>query len=349
MPVRVPQVSLALTMYAGNMSSSADQKLDRLISMMEHHLSSGEVQVNPSMDSSYPHNYGRYEDSHYYNVNGVGIPQNRYQNINMNSFVQQVEVCEICGDYSHSAHNCPYHPQYENYHYSSYAPPQPYFSGFMSHTQAPQHERNQRCHQSLSLNYMMMEVMESLPESWRTRNEIPNIDLSLSALTDVQTSFTFTPEEDVSVDTLTNLEVREDIQPEDYVMEISKECEVFQIEPEIVIALNEGEDEMNIDVNSAKPEKPQIESKEDQPLVLVQPPTLPYTYGTPYKGVEVRERLQIFYTADTFLLDDPDTIDSFVLEVPDELLNLKEGVHASLPDYVDAPFVVDISKGEGIT
>ncbi|KAK9114971.1 hypothetical protein Syun_021768 [Stephania yunnanensis] len=324
-PEAAARVSLALNMYADNMSSSTDQKLDRLLSIMEHFFSSCKVQVNPDMDSSYLHNYGRYEDSHYYNVNGVGMPQNRYQNINMNSFVQQVEVCEICGDYSHSAHNCPYNPQYENYHYSSYAPPQPDFSGFMSHTQAPQHERNQRCHQSLSLNDMMMQVMESLPENWRTRNEIQNIDFSLPALTDVQTSFTFTPEEDVSDDTLTNLE------------------------PEIVIALNEGENEMKIDVDSDKPEMQQIESKEDQPLVLVRPPTLPYTYGTPYKGVEVRERLQIFYTADTFVLDDPDTIDSFVLEVPDELLNLKEGVHASLPNYVDASFVVDISKGEGIT
>ncbi|KAK9162785.1 hypothetical protein Syun_003687 [Stephania yunnanensis] len=158
--------------------------------------------------------------------------------------------------------------------------------------------------------------MESLPENWRTRNEIQNIDFSLPALTDVQTSFTFTPEEDVSDDTLTNLEVREDIQPEDYVMEISKECEVFQIEPEIVIALNEGENEMKIDVDSDKPKMQQIESKENQPLV-----------------VEVRERLQIFYTTDTFVLDEPDTIDSFVLEVPDELLNLKEGMHASLPKH----------------
>ncbi|KAK9107487.1 hypothetical protein Syun_023498 [Stephania yunnanensis] len=114
-------------MYPGNISSSTDQKLDRIISMMEHLLSSGEVQVNSAMDFSYPYNYGRYEDSHYYNVNGI------------------------------------------------------------------------------------------------------------------------------------------------------------------------------------------------------------------------------FYTANTFVLDDPDTIDSFMLEVPDELLNLKEGVHSSLPNYVDAPFVVDISKGDGIT
>ncbi|KAK9121695.1 hypothetical protein Syun_019312 [Stephania yunnanensis] len=160
---------------------------------------------------------------------------------------------------------------------------------------------------------------------------------------------TFNPEGDVSVDTLTNLEVKDDTQVEYYLIETSEECEVFQIEPEIVIALNEGEDEMNIDVDSNKPEKPQIESEEDQPLVLVQPPTLPCTFDTPYKGVEVRERLQISYTIDTFVSDGPDTIYSFLLEVSDELLNLKEGVHASLPKYVDAPFVVDISKGEGIT
>ncbi|KAK9135254.1 hypothetical protein Syun_014584 [Stephania yunnanensis] len=160
---------------------------------------------------------------------------------------------------------------------------------------------------------------------------------------------TFNPDEDVSVHTLTNLEVHEDIQMEDYLIETFDECEVFQIEPEIVIALNEGEDEMNIDVNSDKPEKPQIESEGDQLPVFVQPPTLSCTFGKPYKGVEVRERLQIFYTADTFVLDEPDTIDSLVLEVLDELLNLKESMHASLPKHVDAPFIVDISKGEGIT
>ncbi|KAK9119185.1 hypothetical protein Scep_017278 [Stephania cephalantha] len=159
----------------------------------------------------------------------------------------------------------------------------------------------------------------------------------------------FNPEENVSVDTLKNLEVNKVTQMEDYLRETSEECEVFQIEPEIVIALNEGENEMKIDVILDKPEKSRIESEEDQPLVLEQPPTLPSTFATPYKGVKVRECSQIFYTADTFVLGDPDATDSFVLEVPNELLNLKEGVHASLPKYVHAPFVVDISKGEGIT
>ncbi|KAK9125334.1 hypothetical protein Scep_014180 [Stephania cephalantha] len=159
----------------------------------------------------------------------------------------------------------------------------------------------------------------------------------------------FNPNEDVSVDTLKDFKVNEVAQMEDYLRETSKECEVFRIEQEIVIALNEGENEMKIDVISDKPEKPHIDSEEDQPLVLVQPPTFPCTFGTPYKGVKVRESSQIFYTTYTFVFDDPDAIDSFVFEVPNELLNLKEGVHASLPKYVDESFVVDISKGEGIT
>ncbi|KAK9112320.1 hypothetical protein Scep_019839 [Stephania cephalantha] len=133
----------------------------------------------------------------------------------------------------------------------------------------------------------------------------------------------FNSDADVSVDTLKIFKANEVTRVEDYWRETAEGREVFQIEPEIVIALNMGENEMITDVISNKPEKPQIESEEDQPL--------------------------IFYTADTFVSDDPDAIDSFVLEVPNELLNLKEGVHASLPKYVDAPFVVDISKGEGIT
>ncbi|KAK9113563.1 hypothetical protein Syun_020360 [Stephania yunnanensis] len=69
----------------------------------------------------------------------------------------------------------------------------------------------------------------------------------------------------------------------------------------------------------------------------------------PCKGVDVKERSRIFYTADTFVLDDHDSTYSFVLEVPNELRTLKEGMHAALPKAIDAPFVVDISKGEGIT
>ncbi|KAK9139935.1 hypothetical protein Scep_009616 [Stephania cephalantha] len=106
---------------------------------------------------------------------------------------------------------------------------------------------------------------------------------------------------------------------------------------------------MKIEVISGRLDEPLIESEEDQPLVLVKPPTLTCTFGKPYKGVELKEHLHIFYTANTFVLDNHDGTNSFVLEVPNELPILKDGVHASLPKYVDAPFVVDISKGEAIT
>ncbi|KAK9160275.1 hypothetical protein Syun_006616 [Stephania yunnanensis] len=214
----------------------------------------------------------------------------------------------------------------------------------MSHPQVPQHEGNQRFHQSLFLEDILMQMIESVQVRRRVCHNIRKLDFSCPGSKDLVTDLdqyiasrqrkideaelcstqpTFNPEEDVSVHTLINLEVHDVTQVEDYLIETSEECEVFQIEPEIVIALNEGEDEMNIDVNSDKPEKPQIESEKDQ--------------------------LLIFYTAYTFVLDDLDTIDSFVFEVPDELLNLKEDVHASFPKYVDASFIVDISKGEGIT
>ncbi|KAK9104908.1 hypothetical protein Scep_021752 [Stephania cephalantha] len=206
----------------------------------------------------------------------------------------------------------------------------------MSYPQTPQHEGNQQFHQITSLENMMKQLIDNQQKVNRLLEEIREIDFEIPGLKDLKTQFIqynarlqnmtdeeelcstqqfFYPEEDVSVDTL----------------------KIFEV------------NEMKIVVISDKPEKPQIESEEDQPLGLVQQPTLPCTFGTPYKGVEVRERTQIFYTFDTFVLDDPDATNSFLLEVPNELLNLKEGVHTSLPKYVDTPFVVDISKGEGIT
>ncbi|KAK9114319.1 hypothetical protein Syun_021116 [Stephania yunnanensis] len=67
------------------------------------------------------------------------------------------------------------------------------------------------------------------------------------------------------------------------------------------------------------------------------------------KRVEVKERSQVFYNVDTFMLDDHDAKKSSVLEVPNMLPNLKEGVHVALPKVIDVPFIVDISKGDGIT
>ncbi|KAK9112268.1 hypothetical protein Scep_019787 [Stephania cephalantha] len=147
-----------------------------------------------------------------------------------------------------------------------------------------------------------------------------------------------------------NVEVNVDTPVENYWCETTQGLEILQIESDIFIAQNDDDEAaIEIRVISERPEEPQIESKEDQPLVLVKPPTLPCIFVKPCKWVEVKERSRIFYTADTFVLDDHDSTDSFVLEVPNELLILKEGVHVALPKYVDASFVVDISKGDGIT
>ncbi|KAK9130983.1 hypothetical protein Sjap_011470 [Stephania japonica] len=129
-----------------------------------------------------------------------------------------------------------------------------------------------------------------------------------------------------------------------------EELEVSPSEPDIIIAQNkEDEAEKEIEVIYERPKKPQKEIKEDRPLVLVKPPTFSCIFIELYARVEVKERSQIFYTADTFMLDDHDATESFVLEILNELPIMKEGMFVSLPKVVDAPFVVDISKGEGIT
>ncbi|KAK9142378.1 hypothetical protein Syun_011778 [Stephania yunnanensis] len=167
---------------------------------------------------------------------------------------------------------------------------------------------------------------------------------------DLCSAFTKPIAENVNFDTLRNVKVNVDTPVENYWCETTQGLEVLQIESDISIAHNDDDEAaIEIGVISERPEEPQIESKEDQPLVLVKPPTLPCIFVKPYTGVAVKEHSQIFYTTDTFVLDNHDMIDSFVLEVPNELPILKEGGHATLPKYVDAPFVVDISKGDHIT
>ncbi|KAK9126245.1 hypothetical protein Scep_015091 [Stephania cephalantha] len=315
---------------------------------------------DPAM-ASYPYIYDQFEDSHYYNVNEVGMVYNGHQFSDTHSFVQQVEVCEICEDYSHSIYDCPYY--HRNYNCPSYASSQPDFFGHMSSPQSPQ--------QSTSLEDLMKKLLDSqqrfheelqqfsreFPSLQNLENQFIQLNATLQNMPDEKELCNTQPisylEENVDVDTLSNVEENVDTPVENYWHETTQGLEVLPIEPDMSIAPNDDDDDddvaLEIGVISTRSEEPQIESKEDQPLVLVKPPTLPCIFVRPCKGVEVKEHSRIFYTADTFVLDDHDSIDSFVLEIPNELRTLKEGVHAALPKYVDAPFVVDISKGEGIT
>ncbi|KAK9082237.1 hypothetical protein Syun_031878 [Stephania yunnanensis] len=160
----------------------------------------------------------------------------------------------------------------------------------------------------------------------------------------------FDSDETMNADTSKSVEFDEFSIVDEHLSEPEETLDVSSHEPDITIAqYDDDEAEKEIEVISERSEEPHIESKEDQPLVLVKPPTLPCIFDKPYIGVEVKERSQIFYTANTFVLEDHNMTYSFVLEVSNELPILEEGVHAALPKYVDAPFVVDISKGEGIT
>ncbi|KAK9083806.1 hypothetical protein Scep_030277 [Stephania cephalantha] len=121
---------------------------------------------------------------------------------------------------------------------------------------------------------------------------------------------------------LKSVEVNEVTQIEDYWSKTTEEHEVSPTEPNIIIAQDEDEEnEMKVEVTSKRSEELPKQSKEDQHLVLVKPPTLPCTFVESYMGGKVLN----------------------------ELPSLKEGVHVSLPKAIDAPFVVDISKGEVIT
>ncbi|KAK9125465.1 hypothetical protein Scep_014311 [Stephania cephalantha] len=115
--------------------------------------------------------------------------------------------------------------------------------------------------------------------------------------------------ENVSVGTLKNVEVNEVTQVEDYWSETTEGFEFFQIEPDIVIAQDEEEEnDMKIEVVSERSGAAEREQ------------------GRPTSGVG-------------------ETIHHLMHLFQNELPNLKDGMPISLPKYVDAPFVVDISKG----
>ncbi|KAK9128333.1 hypothetical protein Syun_017130 [Stephania yunnanensis] len=158
---------------------------------------------------------------------------------------------------------------------------------------------------------MMKQLIDNQQKVNRILEEIRQIDFEIPGLKDLKTQF---------------IQYNVKLQNMTYEEELCSTQSIFNLEEDMSVDTLknfEGENEMKIDVISDKSEKLQIESEEDQPLMLVQPPTLSCIFGIPYKGVEVKEGSQIFYAADTFMLDDPVATDSFVLKVPNELLNLK--------------------------
>ncbi|KAK9110132.1 hypothetical protein Sjap_018192 [Stephania japonica] len=122
--------------------------------------------------ASYSDNYSQFKDSYCESMNGVGMSTYGHEFSNWPSYVQQVEVCELCGDYTHPTDVCPYEPEYESYPYWGNASPQPDLSCPFSSPLAPRQDEksledmfkeyssaNQRFHQDI-LQYQ--ENMEQL-------------------------------------------------------------------------------------------------------------------------------------------------------------------------------------------
>ncbi|KAK9137649.1 hypothetical protein Sjap_008243 [Stephania japonica] len=275
-----------------------------------------------------------------------------------------VEACDFCEESFHPTYACPYHLRYGNHQGSSYASPQPDFYMSRPSPRIPQQERRtiedmekdmisdwlspstkkypfddwsnssyQQDTYSSMHNQPSRDIIRFLLETGQglnlTEQELDQLieQRDQEVEEEIKSILQKISAESMSVILLESVEVNEVTPIEDYWSEPKEIIEVSLHEPGISIAQNEADEaEKEIDVILEGPEEPQKKSKEDQALVLVAPPTLP-----------------------PMLTYDDYAIDSYVLEVPDELLHLKEGMYDELPKAIDASFVVDISKGEGIT
>ncbi|KAK9156051.1 hypothetical protein Sjap_003531 [Stephania japonica] len=261
-----------------------------------------------------------------------------------------VEACDFCGESFHPTYACPYHPRYGNHHSPSYASPQPDFYMSRPSPRSPQQERRtiedmekdmisewlspstkkypfddwsnssyQQDTYSSMRNQPLRDIIRFLLETEQDMNLTEQeLDQWIEqrdqeAEEEIKSILQKISAETMSLIPLESVEVNEVTPIEDYWSEPKEIIEVSLHEPDISIAQNEADEaEKEIDAILESLEEPQKRSKENQPLVLVKPPTLPCIFVRPYKGVVVKERSQIFYTTDTFVSADDDAIDSCV-------------------------------------
>ncbi|KAK9088251.1 hypothetical protein Scep_027333 [Stephania cephalantha] len=95
----------------------------------------------------------------------------------------------------------------------------------------------------------------------------------------------FDSDETVNADTSKSVEFDKFSIVDEHLSEPEETLDVSSREPDITIAqYDDDEAEKEIEVISKRSEEPQKENKEDQPLVLVKPPTLPCIFVRPCKG-----------------------------------------------------------------
>ncbi|KAK9109803.1 hypothetical protein Sjap_017863 [Stephania japonica] len=280
--------------------------------------------------ASYSDNYSQFEDSCCESMNGVGTSNYEHEFSNWPSYVQQVEVYGLCEDYTHPTDVCPYKPEYESYPYWGNASSQPDLSCPFSSPLTPQQDEqsledmfkeyssvNQRFHQNI------LQYQENMEQRFKDINSnFRSIETLTSKMND--TPNRMLEEEEFPVllscdekETLNDVTLKSvEVKDEEYRSDHEKsegELEVFQLEPEIIMAQTyEEESEIEIEVTLTRLEELQRESKDNQSFVLVNPPTLPYIFDDFDMEANEKERSKTFCTADTFVLDDLKIIDSCV-------------------------------------
>ncbi|KAK9109923.1 hypothetical protein Sjap_017983 [Stephania japonica] len=266
--------------------------------------------------------------------------------------VSAVEVCGICRDNTHPTDVCPYEPEYESYPYWEYSSINQRF-----HQDILQYQENmEQLFKDINSNFQSTETLTS------KMNDTPNRSLEEE---EFPVLLSCDEKETLNDATLKSVETNEHAMNEYFAIdgltpciyeywsdheESEGETEVSQSESEIVMAQTyEEEVKKEIEVTLTRPEELQQESKDNQSFVLVNPFTLPYIFDDFDIEVDETERSKPFCTADTFVLDDLDITDSYVLKVPDKLPFLNKGVSISLPNARGESIILRYSLLEGIT
>ncbi|KAK9154151.1 hypothetical protein Sjap_001631 [Stephania japonica] len=286
---------------------------------------------------------------------------------------KMVEGCGLCEDYTHPTDVCPYEPEYESYPYWGDTSPQSDLSYPFSSPLTPRQDEqsledmfkeyssaNQRFHQNI-LQYQenMEQLFKDINSNFRSTETLTSKmnDTSNRMLEEKEFPVLLSCDEKETLNdvTLKSVETNEHAMDEYFVIdeltpciyeywsdhkESEGELEVSQSDPQIVMAQTyEEEAEKETEVTLTGPEELQQENKDDQSFVLVNPPTLPYIFNDFDIEVEEKERSKTCCTADTFVLDDSEIIDSYVLEVPDKLPFLNRCRLMRSPGDVDGKLI----------
>ncbi|KAK9130007.1 hypothetical protein Sjap_010494 [Stephania japonica] len=260
------------------------------------------------------------------------------------AFRSNVEACDFCGECFHPTYACPYHPRYGNHHSSSYASPQPDFCMSRPSPRSPQQERRtiKDMEKNMISDWLSPSTKKYSFDGWSNSSYQQDTYSSMrnQPSRDI-IRFLLDTEQDMN---LTEQELDQWIEQRDQEVEEEINSILQKISAETMSAIPLESVEMNeatpIEDDWSKPEEIIEVSLHERDISIAQDEA-----EEAEKEIDVileRRRNRKMRARKTNLWSDDDAIDSYVLEVLDELLHMKEGMYDELPKSIDAPFVFDI-------